>query len=374
VALPSNPSSGCALNALPLATWCSQYVIHFDFGDRNLEFLIAFTALKDYQGRFEEAIFLLESSTQLIHKLLVVLLIVLWLLTLISLFGHHVYLELATHFRLQYALAASVLVALLIVLHSWKLLPFALGCALINWAYVLPYYSTPRRHESTTSPLRLMLINMERANRNYAAVTKAVVDTNADIIVLQEFTLAWQDHIEGLSAEYPYYEPIPRSDGGGMALFSRYPLTGVEVLTLDASTHVAVLARANVNGTVVSILALHPPAPVRSDKFVNRNRQFNEAAALLRSISRPKVLIGDLNTTMWSPYFRELIKDSGLRDVRLGFGLKPSWPMPLPALLQIAIDHCLVSDDIEVVAVRTGGSTGSDHRPVMFDVRLAESN
>lgn len=317
----------------------------------------------------------MEISTQLIHKLLVVLLIILWLLTLISLFGHHVYLELATHFRLQYALAASVSVVLLIVLHSWKLLPFALCCALINWAYVLPYYSAPRLYDakSTTAPVRLMLINVEWLNRKYAAVTKAIAEARADILVLQEFTPAWRDQVQGVCSEYPYYEPIPRSDGGGMAIFSRYPLTGVEVLTLDESTHVAVLARVNVDGTVVSILALHPPAPVQSHKFVNRNRQFTEAALLLRSVSGPKVLIGDLNTTMWSPYFGELVKDSGLRDGRLGFGLQPSWPMPLPALFQIPIDHCLVSDEIEVVAVRTGGTTGSDHRPVIFDIRFEES-
>ena len=317
----------------------------------------------------------MEISTQLIHKLLVVLLVILWLLTLVSLFGHHLYLELATHFRLQYALAASVSVVLLVVFHSWKLLPFALCCALFNWAYVLPYYSGPPRHDAkSTAPLRLMLINMDWANRNYPAVTKAIAEAGADIIVLQEFTPEWRDHVQDdLSAEYPYYEPITRPLGAGMALFSRYSLTGVEVLILDASTHVAVLARVNVDGTMVTMLALHPPAPVQSEKFANRSRQFNEAALLMRSISGPKVLIGDLNTTMWSPYFRELVKDSGLRDARLGFGLQPSWPMPLPALFQIPIDHCLVSDDIEVSAVRTGGTIGSDHRPLIFDVRFEKS-
>lgn len=316
----------------------------------------------------------MEISTQLIHNVLVVLLIILWLLTLISLFGHHVYLELATHFRLQYALVASVSVVLLIVFHSWRLLPFALCCALFNWVHVFPYYTAPWRPDakSTTAPLRLMLVNVQSDNENYAVLTKAVGEAHADIIVLQEFTPAWRDQVQGLSVEYPYYEPIPRPGGAGMALFSRYPLTAVEVLTLDASTHVAVLARVNIDGTVVSILSLHPPTPVRSDKFVDRNRQFTEAALLLRSISGPRVLIGDLNTTMWSPYFRELVKDSGLRDARLGFGLKPSWPMPLPALFQIPIDHCLVSDDIEVAAVRTGG-TGSDHRALVLDVWFERS-
>jgi len=38
--------------------------------------------------------------SQPIHKLVIALLIILWLLTLTSLVGRYVYLELATHFRL----------------------------------------------------------------------------------------------------------------------------------------------------------------------------------------------------------------------------------------------------------------------------------
>jgi endonuclease/exonuclease/phosphatase (EEP) superfamily protein YafD len=90
---------------------------------------------------------------------------------------------------------------------------------------------------------------------------------------------------------------------------------------MDQSTHIALWVRVNVRGTPISILALHPPTPVRSDKFNNRNQQFARASALLKSTNGVRILIGDLNTTMWSPYFADLIRGSGLRDVRKGFGL-----------------------------------------------------
>jgi endonuclease/exonuclease/phosphatase (EEP) superfamily protein YafD len=159
-----------------------------------------------------------------------------------------------------------------------------------------------------------------------------------------------------------------------MALFSRYPLAGVEVLALDASTHLAVLARINVDGTVVTLLSLHPPTPVRTHKFLNRNKQFSEAAALLRSSKGPRVIVGDLNTTMWSPYFQKLLAESGLRDAKLGFGVLPSWPQPLPRFLQIPIDHCLVSNDISVAGIRSGGGTGSDHRFLIIDLQLQKED
>ena len=313
-----------------------------------------------------------EMPSHPIHKLALALLVILWLFTLTSLMGRYVYLELATHFRLQYALAASVCIVVLIGFHSWKALPFAICCALFNWSYLLPFYSGRQgdNQRATTVSLRLMHANVFQSNRNYAGMIEAINEVKPDIVVLQEVTAAWADQVQTLSDAYPHHEIVPRPGGSGMALFSRYPLAGVEVLSLDASTHLAILAKVNVEDTVVSILSLHPPTPVRTYKFLNRNRQFSEAAAILRATRGPRVLIGDLNTTMWSPYFQKLLTESGLRDARLGFGLHPSWPQPLPRFLQLPIDHCLVSDDIQVAGIRTGGGTGSDHRPLIVDLQL----
>lgn len=263
--------------------------------------------------------------------------------TLASLFGRHHYLEPATHFRLQYALASTACVILLVVFRSRRLLPLALCCAALNWAYILPHYSTAARPGSRPAAvrIRLMLSNVQGNSKDYAALAAAVDEERPDVAVLQEITEEWQNRLEVLSPQYPYSKIVPRPGGSGMALFSRHPVEEVEVLTLDASTHPALFAKLNVEGTRLSLLALHPPTPVRPDKFSNRNQQLARAASLMRATPGAKLLVGDLNTTMWSPYFRDLIRESGLRDARLGFGLLPSWPAPLPAMLRIPIDHCL---------------------------------
>jgi endonuclease/exonuclease/phosphatase (EEP) superfamily protein YafD len=296
--------------------------------------------------------------------------------TLASLFGRYQFLELATHFRLQYALAASACVILLIVFRSWKLLPVVLSCAALNWAFIVPYYSAAVRRPvdpSSSIHLRVMLANVAWSNRNYGALDAAVTEERADVAVLQEFTEEWQSHLQSFESQYPYSKLVPKPGGSGMAFFSRYPLEEVEVLSLDASTHIALRIRVNVQGTPLSILSLHPPTPVRSDKFSNRNLQFVRAATLMKETAGAKLLIGDLNTTMWSPYFKDLIRDSGLRDARLGFGLQPSWPMPLPAILLIPIDQCLVGSALTVEAFRVGARTGSDHRPLVVDISVPGS-
>lgn len=312
---------------------------------------------------------------QPIYKLVIVLLTAVLILTFISLFGRHSYLELATHFRLQYALASLACLILLPVFHSWKLLPLAAATLVCNLIYILPYYrTTPAQHDDSSAlHLRVMEANVLESNKKYATLIKAVHEEDSDIVVLQELTKEWLEQTQSFVSEYPYYKTVPRPGGSGMALFSRHPLVEVTILNLDASTHLAILARINVDGTLVSILSLHPPTPVRTSKFLNRNRQFTEAASILSAAKGPRLLIGDLNTTMWSPYFTDLEKASGLRDAQLGFGIKPSWPMPLPAFLQLPIDHCLVSDEVTVAAIRTGKRTGSDHRPIIVDVQFGRT-
>jgi endonuclease/exonuclease/phosphatase (EEP) superfamily protein YafD len=314
-------------------------------------------------------------SSQLIYKSALIALIIVSTFTLISFFCHHAYLELASQFRLQYALVSSVCIILFIIFHSWRLLPLAICCALLNLAYILPYYfvASHQANYSSEANLRLILANVLGSNKNYAALIEAVNEANPDIIVLQEFTEEWWNHTQILNFDYPYYKAVLKPEFSGMALLSRFPLEEVEILTLDDLTHIALRARVNIAGITVSILVLHPPPPIRRDKFLSRNKQFTHAASILKSTTGTRLLIGDLNTTMWSPYFTDLVRESGLRDARRGYGIRPSWPMPLPVFLQIPIDHCLVSDDIMIKGIRTGRRTGSDHRPLIVDMQFKRS-
>ena len=307
--------------------------------------------------------------SQPIYKFALTSLILLVILTLASQFGSYAYLELTTHFRLQYFLGALVCALLLTPSQSWKFVVIAVLCALLNAASIWPYYKKP---ESSPPPsankLRLFHANVFEKSRDYEAVLERVKEADADVVVLQELTEEWSKQTETLKISYAYTEVAPRPSGAGMGVFSRYPLEDVHVLTLDSTAHIAILARVRVNENALTLLSLHPTTPITIEKFRNRNQQFKEAASLLRSIAGPKVLVGDLNTTMWSPYFTELLANAGLREARLGFGLGTTWPEPYPPFLKIAIDHCLVSKEVGVENLRVGPTTGSDHRPLIVDL------
>jgi endonuclease/exonuclease/phosphatase (EEP) superfamily protein YafD len=100
-----------------------------------------------------------------------------------------------------------------------------------------------------------------------------------------------------------------------------------------------------------------------------RNLEFLDLARMIGAEHDPVVLAGDLNSTGWSPRFTDLLADARLRDSRQGFGVQASWPTQF-MLLGIPIDHCLVSPEIQVLDRRVGGPVGSDHLPIVIDVRL----
>jgi endonuclease/exonuclease/phosphatase (EEP) superfamily protein YafD len=314
----------------------------------------------------------LFKSADLLNCLAALVVIILIVSTL---FGRYPFFELTVHFRIQYAIGAFICLILLAAFRRWKFGLLLLICAVFNIVQITPYYlgSPHRVGDGETQKLRLMTANVAMRNESYLAFRQSVEVAAPDILVLQEVTEDWNREIQPLLAVYPYSKIVPKQGGAGLALFSRYPLESTKVLFEESSMHPALVAAVNFYNTRLTVLLMHPLTPMRPDKFANRNEQLKQAAVLMKSLPEPKLLVGDLNTTMWSPYYQDLIKESGLYDTRIGRGLYPTFESDLPQFLGIPIDHLLISETIEIENFSFGDPTGSDHRPLVFDLKIIKS-
>ncbi|MBC7929489.1 MAG: endonuclease/exonuclease/phosphatase family protein [Rubrivivax sp.] len=298
------------------------------------------------------------------------------LLTAAGMFGlHGKYLELASHFRLQYLLAAAVCLPLFIALKSWPWAALDTAYVLAVTALLLPSYLSRQTEESqqaSTHSLRLLLSNVNYENTRYAELASLIESESPDVIVLQEVTTGWLDALKPSAARYPFTRwRAEETDGSGIALLSRIPFEESDVAFVGRGDRPGIVARLRVGGAPLSLFAIHPHAPLRPKHFGYRNEQLLAAAEQARSLPAPKIFVGDLNTTPWSPYFGRVLAESGMVDARKGFGLLPTWPVwNRTPLLMLPLDHCFVSPDIRIENIRTGPNIGSDHLPVIIDLAL----
>lgn len=286
--------------------------------------------------------------------------------------GVHRWLELTSHFKVQYAALSLCCVIFFCIRRRWRWSAASLLCVALNFAVILPFY-LPRSGEhgevATNEKLKLLLSNVNTANTNYAAVLELVRTENPDIVIVQEVDDRWLSNIAGLRISHPYTDAATQRDNFGIAIFSRFPLKETRIVYLNGLSVPSIEAKADIAGREIYVLTMHPPPPVNDTAFSSRNEHFARAASYIKQQSTPAILIGDHGETLRSPYFQKLMRDGDLVDVRRGFGILPSWSTS-NRLMMIPIDHCLTTPDIGVLGVRTGADVGSDHLPLIVELAV----
>jgi endonuclease/exonuclease/phosphatase (EEP) superfamily protein YafD len=278
--------------------------------------------------------------------------------------------ELPTHFRLHFAFALGLLALVWSVKRRRSMAVICCVFALVNAVLVLSVFRPSEKSTSQSAQrLRLVSVNVHTENRRADLVLDFLRKSDADVVLLMEVNNRWMNDLSSLNDIYPHHVTAPREDNFGIALFSRLPLTDSTVVELSQAEVPSITAIVSIGGGQVFLLGTHPLPPGSAEYARLRNEQFLKIAALIRNRNEPAIVLGDLNCTPWSPYFTDLLRDSGLKISPPRSCLFGSWPAWLP-FARIPLDHCLVSPGIRVIAKRLGPAVGSDHLPVMVDLQL----
>lgn len=222
--------------------------------------------------------------------------------------------------------------------------------------------------------IRIMTANLWADRVDSAAFAQQVTHYAPDVVCTQELSPAAADRLAGI---YPYGELEPSHDFRGMGIALNRP---GKVTSLDLPHKgglIAVLDPADwpMLSEPLEIMNMHfaapgPRKPISAQ--LARRRQlagFNEYLA--SAPSRPRMVLGDMNSTPLWPLYRRLASrfEDAHRTVAKRFGRLPrrTWaPTPhWPRLLRI--DHVFVKDvrvsDLWVVRV-----AGSDHSAIVLDL------
>lgn len=282
----------------------------------------------------------------------------------------HRYFEIASHFKPQYLIASVACLAVLLCLRAWRWGAAALICVLLNAAVVAPWLSFSR--PASTYDLRILLSNVNAANTSYSALIDLIATENPDVVVIQEASPEWLKALSAIRDSYPYFQHALNRDGAYIALMSRFRFEENSI-DFEIAPFPKIIAKINVNGVSVSLISIHPPPPVDDEFLRERNEQLSAVASIVKQMSPPVVVAGDLNTSVWSPYYLRFVRESNLIAARRGFGILPTWPVH-SRWLMIPLDHCLISADVRVRDCRTGREIGSDHLPLIIYLAFSEGH
>lgn len=278
------------------------------------------------------------------------------------------FLDLASHFRVQYFWALAVAAVTLACCRHWRRAAVAAVFALLNLALVAPLYfnaGPPAATAGAKTRIRALSLNLFSGNRRHEVVRQFIREVRPDVAVFLELTDQWNDALSELHEDFPHRHLDPSLGNFGIALFSRIPFRDVQMDYLSNGDP-AIVATFGENAVEWVLIGAHPFPPVGSNASALRNRQLQRLAEIAGSQQVPVVVLGDLNVTPWSPHFADLLATGRLRDSRRGFGVQPSWPAG-NVLLRIPIDHCLVSSSVTIHDRKTGPDVGSDHLPVTVE-------
>ena len=230
------------------------------------------------------------------------------------------------------------------------------------------YFGDNAKGEQTN--FKIISINIFSGNDDYSYLKDFLNKEKADVIVLQELTPAWEKHVEFIRKEYPYYKEEVRTNNFGIAIYSKKPFTKVSTKNYIDAMHPSILADFVVDGKPVTVLATHPVPPLPNQaRFERRNKQYELMKQEIDALTTQNiVLIGDLNSTIYSPNFK-LVESDKMKDARSGFGLNNSWNAMIP-ILRTNIDQCWVSKPIKVTNFYRGEDIKSDHFPIIVELKI----
>jgi vancomycin resistance protein VanJ len=246
--------------------------------------------------------------------------------------------------------------------------------ALVWFAPVLMPKSTNNEAEDS---FRVLNFNVYPDNKQIDNAAEWLLEQSADILLLQELPQA----LPALEAAYPYHEYNPDQT---YALFSRYPIElGSEFDLLGEAQQRFIL---NVDGQNIALYNIHLLMPLneREREFLlfrydesRRNQQIAELLTAVEAETIPVLVAGDFNMSEWSPIYSSL--SARLQDAYRvsSWGLGATWPggaseeLPdfLPRLARL--DYLWYSRGFEAISAYVGSALGSDHLPLVVEMRLA---
>lgn len=290
--------------------------------------------------------------------------------------------ELFSHFAWHYMLLAATFAIFLLFYRKVFFFIIATLVFAFNLYQVYPLYvqsdapNTASTQATIADEVKILQYNLMWDSSKKENTLDWLLDQkkdDVDIMVFQEVSEEWREVLRPLLIHFNHVVTTSNESKRDLMVLSdltlirsKKELIGEkEILNLDVITNNHVLP--------FSLIALHAPSPLGDERALERDviLQRTTDIAGMKQPSDNIIIVGDFNSSPFSPAFKHMLRDGNLKDSWRGFGYNGTWPHFLPSEFGISIDHLLTSQNVMTIdkeVVRR--QLGSDHYPIITTLNI----
>ncbi len=284
--------------------------------------------------------------------------------------------DILRHFIHQYFIGALILGVFFTCRKSWLWSTIMSLTALFTAYEIISVRSTPFPPTAFERTITIANYNKLYFAPNYDALLNWIKEESPDILIIQEADPPTSNLTKTLS-EYPYsIKKIP-TNPFGFILLSKFPISEHKIGETQKHVLNNIYAHAVIDiseNLKISLYSAHPVPPVSYIYTTQRNEDIMQMTNMIKEDSSTNIIfLGDFNITPYSPFFKDVLKTTGLKNQYTSLLPLPSWPSTYyEYIFQIPIDHILHKGDLELVDKRRGPAMGSDHYPLVATFAIPE--
>lgn len=289
---------------------------------------------------------------------------------------HYLYfVDLFSHFTLQYIIGGFVLGLIFMALKKRKqaLISLFIFAACLCEARLPLEYPLIFNAPQGIAVYKVVTFNHNVGKTEFGPLPEwlSSPQNEFDIVVLQEANAATVEVAKKVAKVFPYQILEPRDHPFGMVVLSRSPFLDIKRIPLNGpymdSFGVYAKIKSPKAKKPLEIYALHPYPPAGILQQAQRDFELMEVSRAIQSQGSGNiVMLGDWNITPFAPEFRKVLSVSGLRYQSYGVLQNPTWPtFTFLNFLRIPIDHILYSRSLLQLDKYSGPDFGSDHLPLV---------
>jgi len=273
-----------------------------------------------------------------------------------------------SHFRVHLMLALIPTMLILALFHERKnrLLYFGLVAMGALYLYVVNQPFTPKAIDpAKTHTLKHIQFNLNFRNQEMDKVMEYFKNSNADVITLEEVTIAHQMKLQEMKEAYPYqtyceFYPLV----GAVAILSKHPFNEKKSACLKSQG--LVWSQIMVNEKPINIVAIHTLWPFP----YGQHQQIRDIKSIFKKITPPTLIAGDFNAVSWSHTVKEIEEASNTKVVEgMRWTIDLEKQVPFIPHFKLAIDQLLLSSEFQVANIFVEKDLGSDHLPVVATMK-----